>query len=100
MDHIRKAMLEVRNLEPVVMMSAVIRGLRVKGFYHSSKRFFHDLLELLSHFEKYINPEEGMAIKKKDKGEHKHPRGSCPPPPQTKRWKDEPSTAIMKNLCY
>lgn len=43
------------------------------GFYYS-KRFPEDLLDFPSHYEKYINVEEGMAVKKKKKGESKHPR--------------------------
>lgn len=73
MDHFRAAMLEVHGLEPVVMILVLMRGLRVGGFYHSlSKRFPHNPWELLSYSEKYINAEEGMVEKRRERGEHTH----------------------------
>lgn len=74
MGHFGAAMLEVRDLELAIAMLAFIRGLPVGGFYHSLfKRFLQDLLELLSCFEKYVNSEEGMVVKRKEKGERKCP---------------------------
>lgn len=65
-------------LELVIMMSALLKGLRVGGFFHSlSKRFLHDLSKILSHFKRHINIKEGMAKKRKERREHKHLQESC-----------------------
>lgn len=89
MGHFWVAMLEVRGLELVVAISALLRGLRVGGFFDSlSKSFLHDLLELQSHFEKYINAKEAMA-EKKERRECKHPYESYRLPPQPKKRSDE-----------
>lgn len=74
MDHFKMAMLDVCGLELVVAMSALMRGFWAEGFYHSSKRFPHDLLELLSLFKKYINAEKGMLTKIKEKGDCQDPQ--------------------------
>lgn len=71
MDCFKMAMLEVRGLELVVETLVLMRGLSVEGFYHFlSKRFLHDLPELLFHSKKYINAEEGIVAKKRRGSKH------------------------------
>lgn len=83
MDHFRMAILEVCNLDLVVAMSALIRGLQVGGFFHSlSKRLLHDFLKLLSYFKKYGNKEKG-------EGRYKCLQENHSFPPQPKRRSDE-----------
>lgn len=72
--HFKVAMLEVRGLEPSIAMSALKRGLWEGNFYFFlSKRFSRSFLELLAHAEKYINAEEGIMEKRKEKGDRKCP---------------------------
>lgn len=87
----RVAILEVLGLELVVAISALMQGFRVGGFYYSLyKRFPRDLLKLLSYSKRYINVEEVIAAKNKEKGERKHPQENhFLPPSQSKRWSDK-----------
>lgn len=74
MGYFRLVMLEVHGLELAVTMSALLRRLPVGGFFHSlTRRFPHNLLDLLSHSKKYINAEGFMAVKRKENKECKHP---------------------------
>lgn len=90
-------MLEVHGLKPAFVMLALLPGLRARDFFHSFfKKFSCDVLEFLSRFEKYINAEEGMMEKRKERGEHNHPQESCPLLPlQPKKQSNE-----VKSCCH
>lgn len=75
MDCFKVAMLEVHGLKPFVVMSTLKRGLQRGSFYFSLfKKFFKSLPELLAYAKKYINIEECMVKKQKEKGDWKCPR--------------------------
>lgn len=52
-------------------MSMLNKGLKVGLFYFLSKSFPCELIEILAHADKYVNMEEGMVEKWKEKGELK-----------------------------
>ena len=61
-------MLEVYDFDHLVMISALKMGLKVSNFYFFVlKRFPHDFSKLLTHANKYIDVEDGMAEKWKEK---------------------------------
>lgn len=72
MSHFKVTMLKVCNLDQSVEMSTLKKGLKGGPFYFSlSKRFSYNLTEMLARTNKYINIEEGMVEKQKEKGKQK-----------------------------
>lgn len=64
--------LEIKNLNQVVVMVALMGGLKRHSFSYSlAKRPPQDLQELLSHAKKYINADEFLSKNRRDEGRNR-----------------------------
>lgn len=65
-------MLKVHDLNQLITMFVLKKGLKANPFYSSlSTRLPYDLIEVLASTNKYINTKKGMVEKWKEKGEWK-----------------------------
>ena len=89
MSRFKAAMLEVHDLNHSIVMLALKKRLKANGFYFFlSKRFLHNFSKLLIHVDKYIDNEERMVEKQKDKIEQKRAREDQPAPWSKKQKHD------------